>query len=493
MRGRSNWLFHPKVKATWVAITAGSLAGLAVLGACSDAPVSKVAGPDVKIPGPRFYGAIGANAHVIKVCVDQTSTPGTYYFTTAVVPPPASPAIPNDPNNGRTLELPSVTDPTPVGYTQAFLGPYTPGDDVKGNVSVTLPVGAVTPVCAEVFHRAEYQNHAFNRMMTFPVIGTVNPYGALDVTLGGLPAGSTFTALCTNDDPNLPQTAGCAIPPAWSASATYALNQLVTYNLTQWQSLQAGNLNHTPVAGAFWTPYVFQPINANPIRSSANVFHGSTITYSIITPQSTCPLGSLNGGFNGTAIPSPRTVWFTANLKASGPIVDGTVFTFTGGNIHLTNGGLPSPVDIPTPNGRVTFSASAAISTTTYDLGTNTWQTIVPLGKADNVFLSGVRYPVPLSGLTGGANANWTGAFASTTNNVTAKWQFAAAVYDPFNTDYNALGVKPLSSNTLTIYLNSDKLGTPENYKANLKSGAMGGGGSNFIGSWSETKAVCVE
>ena len=83
MRARSAWLSHPKFKATWVALAAGSLAGLAVLGACSDAPVSRIAGPSVKIPDPRDYGAVGGFAHLIKVCIDQASTPGTYDFTVA--------------------------------------------------------------------------------------------------------------------------------------------------------------------------------------------------------------------------------------------------------------------------------------------------------------------------------------------------------------------------------------------------------------------------
>ncbi|MEO7503131.1 MAG: hypothetical protein ABIW94_10885, partial [Gemmatimonadaceae bacterium] len=219
MRARSAWLSHPKFKATWVAIAAGSLAGLAVLGACSDAPVSKIAGPGPSIDAPRF-GVVGGLAHLIKVCVDQTSTPGTYNF-----------GITADPT--RILELPTITDPPSI--YQTFFGPYVPGDAVATSASIVLPVGALVPVCATIFARDDTPLHVNNRILTLPVIGVVNPYATFSVLLGSLPAGSTFTAQCSNDDPNLPQTAGC-------------------------------------VAG---------PITANPIFSSANVFHGSTITYTI--------------------------------------------------------------------------------------------------------------------------------------------------------------------------------------------------------------------
>ena len=52
------------------------------------------------------------------------------------------------------------------------------------------------------------------------------------------------------------------------------------------------------------------------------------------------------------------------------------------------------------------------------------------------------------------------------------QWQFAAAAYTKFDStpgnpgfqdaDYNALQIKPVDSNTLSAYQNSDKAGTPE-------------------------------
>ena len=336
MRVRSSWLFHPKVKATWVAIAAGSLAGLAVVGACSDAPVSRVAGPSVTVPEPRLYGAVGALAHLVKVCVDPSSTPGTYNFTVAQrTTAPAS----------RPFELPSpaLPDPDPgpqppATYTQAFLGPYTPGDALTTAPSIILPVGASVPVCVTVFERNDTPTHANNRMQNTISNGIVNPYAVVNVTLGALPPGSTYNALCANDDPLLPQTPNCAIPAAWSNSANYAINQLVTFGGSQWKSLQNGNQGNSPAENTFWTAYTFPPIVANPIYSSANVFHGSTVTYKITVPTQTGPcvlpnavfgLGAANGftllGLAGNVIDIGSGATLIKGDVGFGPTNSGTV------------------------------------------------------------------------------------------------------------------------------------------------------------------------
>lgn len=90
------------------------------------------------------------------------------------------------------------------------------------------------PDCAYVFERATTANNAGNRLWTYNA-GTsnaqqVNPAGTVIITP---PGGATYTAVCTNDDIYLAQTAGC----------------------------RGG------------------PIAATTIFSSANVFHGSIVTY----------------------------------------------------------------------------------------------------------------------------------------------------------------------------------------------------------------------
>jgi hypothetical protein len=76
------------------------------------------------------------------------------------------------------------------------------------------------------------------------------------------------------------------------------------------------------------------------------------------------------------------------------------------------------------------------------------------------------------------------------TPGVSLQWQWAAAAYTSFNSNNNALGVKPVDDNKASVYKNSDHAGTPENFKSKVTGGATGGGGSNYTGSYSGTVAV---
>jgi len=64
--------------------------------------------------------------------------------------------------------------------------------------------------------------------------------------------------------------------------------------------------------------------------------------------------------------------------------------------------------------------------------------------------------------------------------------------YTSFDTDYNALGVKPVDDNKASQYQNSDHAGTPENFKMFVIGGATGGGGSNYTGSYSATGSCAL-
>ncbi len=70
----------------------------------------------------------------------------------------------------------------------------------------------------------------------------------------------------------------------------------------------------------------------------------------------------------------------------------------------------------------------------------------------------------------------FSATFSSLATGLTVNWQWGAAVYTSFDTDYNALGVKPVDDNTASGYKNSDHAGTPENFKPFVTGGASGGG-----------------
>jgi hypothetical protein len=211
--------------------------------------------------------------------------------------------------------------------------------------------------------------------------------------------------------------------------------------------------------------------------------------------------GSIGSNFNGTAIAAGNTLWFNSVLKVGGlSSVATTTLLFVNQSIDFTVPGSPSTSNpnggktfrLAVPNTRLTFSPTVTASTAsvTFDTTHGEWDITVPTSTSGNTFLSGFAFPVPAGGLPGGINpVTWSGNMIATAANVSVNWQWAAAVYTSFSSDYTQLGVKPLDVAT-GQYPNLDHAGTPESYKSFVTGGARGGGGSNYTGSYSGTGAV---
>jgi hypothetical protein len=200
--------------------------------------------------------------------------------------------------------------------------------------------------------------------------------------------------------------------------------------------------------------------------------------------------------FNGTPIAGGNYIWFNASFKASGIPATGATIFLNNSTIFFT---ADQPYTVAVPNAQVVFDPNAVCASTTFDSGSNTWNTVVPLSGTDSIFLSGVAFPVPASF----ANANglvkgpvvWQGTFSdNTSGGIAISWKWGAAVYSNFSTDYNLLAVKPAHAQSCS-YTNGDQDGTPEGinpstglpFKHSVVGGARGGGGSNWTGSWSGT------
>jgi hypothetical protein len=214
--------------------------------------------------------------------------------------------------------------------------------------------------------------------------------------------------------------------------------------------------------------------------------------------QPSCNASStIVSNFNGTPIEGGRNIWFNANFTASGVPSTGATISFTSSSITFT---ADQAYTVAVPNATVRFDPNATCSSTTFDTATNTWNTIVPIGGNDEIFLTGVVFVAPASfgGRVQGP-VTWTGSFSSDVAGISANWKWGAAVYTVFSADYNNLGVKPTHTRAC-LYNNSDHAGTPEGvdpgsgrlYKSFVTGGARGGGGSNWTGSWSATAGVSV-
>jgi hypothetical protein len=194
----------------------------------------------------------------------------------------------------------------------------------------------------------------------------------------------------------------------------------------------------------------------------------------------------ISSNFNGTAIPAGASIWFNSVAKVSGlgsstvhldVVHQSITFTANGTNYNLA-----------VPDTDITFSPTATSATTSFDATTHTWVTNLPSNWGPgNLYLGGLSLPLP-QGLPGGINpVNWQATFQADTPGLSVNWQWGAAVYTNFSTDYNFPSVKPVDSNQLSAYKNSDHAGTPEAFRSYVTGGARGGGGSNWTGSYSST------
>lgn len=210
-------------------------------------------------------------------------------------------------------------------------------------------------------------------------------------------------------------------------------------------------------------------------------------------------LSSISVNFNGTALPAGDYLWFSAVFKPSvalGTSSTGPVTLYEkNGTISFTANAHTYTISVP--DAAITFASSNSLATVVY--GSNGWTEALPTSSllSGNEFLDGVAFHVPAGGLPGGIqHVTWSAAFSTNKPIFTVNWQFGAAVYTTnCVADYAHSGVKPVDSNSKSIYTTSDHAGTPETCVHPQTSsptnivvgGATGGGASNYTGSYSGT------
>jgi len=280
---------------------------------------------------------------------------------------------------------------------------------------------------------------------------------------------------------------------------------------------------NTPTRTSTSTP-TFTPTHTPTKTSTATSTNTPTPT-----PTQCGASSSIPSNFNATPIAGGSYIWFNSAIEFGGmskPIVisfDNATIQFSANN---------TPYNLNVPGASISFSPTITMTTTSFDAATNRWLTTVPLTTTGKVFLTGMTFPVPASGLPSNINpVTWSGKFttplltdtiASTatitsatiltttatltptsvarptptniatvtatptatptsTPGITLIWQWSAAVYAHFTSDYNLLGVKPGDTAT-NQYPNSDVAGTPEEFKLYVIGGARGDGLTTYTG-----------
>src|SRR5688572_19089806 len=150
MRVRSSVfrLLHPEFKAARVALAAGAVTGLAVLGACAEQPiVSDVAGPEAP-SSPSYH--LGRLHNKVSVCVDSASsaapTAAGYTFTAVKAP----------------VLVAGFSQPASINVEAG----HSTSPNLEAADVITTPVSLTPGNCAEVFVRQSTNN---------TLIGGINP------------------------------------------------------------------------------------------------------------------------------------------------------------------------------------------------------------------------------------------------------------------------------------------------------------------------------
>ena len=323
------------------------------------------------------------------------------------------------------------------------------------------------------------------------------------ISVGAIPAAANHLASanvtddCTGYQITL-TASGLALGRQYTIKWTInGLPQVIHDQLT----FTAHSATFTTTVSKKWSDYGII-LNGNyTLSGTATLVFHNTVTIHFNPSQLSCPLqcttqSGIASNFNGTGISGGDYIWFNANFTASGVPSTGATLFFENSTIQFSANG--TNYNLSVPNAKITFSPSASCTSTSFDGSTNTWITVTPLQGEDEVFLSGLAFPVPAGGLPGGINpVTWAGGFGSDTAGVTVQWKWGAAVYTTFTTNYDTLAVKP-GHQTACSYNNSDHAGTPEGtdavsgrpFKDFVIGGSRGGGGSNWTGSWSGTSSV---
>ena len=273
---------------------------------------------------------------------------------------------------------------------------------------------------------------------------------------------------------NLTLTLNAPAPAAGLQVGLSSRSSLVTFAASHTQAL-----NVTIPAGQ--NTYNVAMLSADPNSDTTAKFiaiqngvrcNASTVLSAVPSESST-----ITSNFNGTAIAAGDTIWFTAVFKDN--LGNGDLLQIRNSVITFSNGLTTYNLRVPDAD---IMGNSSATPSTSYDPILNRWNTVGG-ANAGNTLLTALAFTVPAGGLPAGLNpVSWSATFISKKPLHGLKWQWAAAVYHVFNTDYNALGVLPVD--------NADHAGTPENYKQFVVAGARGGGGANYTGGYSATGSL---
>jgi hypothetical protein len=234
-----------------------------------------------------------------------------------------------------------------------------------------------------------------------------------------------------------------------------------------------------------------------PLSKLRNCFRRNTISPKTSARQLDCealedrttPTAStISANFNGVAIPAGDYLWFSSVAKVSGLGSKPVTVDLTNETISFTAKG--TQYSLAVPNSTIVFNPKTEKASTSF--GAAGWSVSVPSDLSGNVFLDGLGWQAPKNLPGGIKDVTWSGDFSTATPGIKVSWEWSAAVYSEFTSNMSAIEVKTVPNKKEDAFKNSDRAGTPENFKSFVVAGARGVGHSDWTGNESRTAAVHI-
>jgi len=335
--------WYPDVRAVRLALASVAIAGLVVVGACTDSTDKALTAPGLR-KSDASSGHEGSsdplsNAGKVKLCVDPASPVGDYVFTYSNLNDQAGLQGNELEDGGYWTDLGgdwmSPTPPAPSqlndGSTTVF-SPSQSGATIHNNGTIGTPdcVLALERTVASQAFRDEIAAHQ----------NAVDTWSGMTLTAASnnVVGGAHYTQTnCTLDLGVIhPQRAFNPMPAAYSAATTYAIGDYATTDNNPgdpisgrqvWRALTS-NTGVAPAEGANWTNKSLSDCNdkSNPTRAFANFEHGTIVTFAFAPDQHTladCVLGYPYG-----TAPALTTTLFNESEVL-------TDFQIIGGKLHM--------------------------------------------------------------------------------------------------------------------------------------------------------------
>jgi Tfp pilus assembly protein PilX len=349
---------------------------------------------------------------------------------------------------------------------------------LAGAVASIMSTTSSVPAGENLSMRAYYMAEAGIRYVdppdTLPVEAAVN--------------GSSGCMNQSNPTTCLQNLAACLNSPTSQCLASFPAYNNSGYQKNSY-SLDGGS---TTIAIA--ASYAAGPPQAINITSTATVNSGTSgpgqsiqaQTYSVaaqtlcVQPApNTCNV-SMDKDFSSSTINAGYYIWFNATFSINGIPATGSSQDFTGATISFST--KTKSYNLTLPNAKIIYSPTATSATTTFDTACNAWRTTAPVTN-NTIFLTGMYFIVPANFGTIQDDVTLSGTFSSPDVNQYITWNWGAAVYTQFNTNYSSVAV-----NSMNIS-GGDLAGTPEGtvllllpIKNYVVSGATGNGGTDYTG-----------